>query len=181
MDKVFVQPALPTTDFTPMRFERNDHMITSLLTPRLAMFNFWWINYYSQSPLMSSDNTFPEDVYTITRQYRMIMYARSGFIWGPYFLCLWGEVLSITCSALQILWSACSQQTCDHFPKPWSKKKGSAKHRLNKSLPWVHVPETDINSHKIHTTPCCKPGGTHANCLAYSDCCVLLASSNLRK
>ena len=34
---------------------------------------------------------------------------------------------------------------------------------------------------EIHTTPCCNPGGHHANCFAYSDRSVLLAASSLRK
>jgi len=62
---------------------------------------------------MSSDNTFPEFslkmFVTSTRQY---FNSGDGIILGYVMTTGWNSF--VPCSTLQILWSACGQQTCGH-------------------------------------------------------------------
>ena len=114
-----------TVGFTP-RFEKNDRVITSLFTTRTKFVdwssttgNFRWMNFYQPSHFMSSDNTLPEFSLKIMllTSIRPYFNPGDGIILGYVMIAGWNSF--VPCSTLQIrwlqiLWSACGQQTCGH-------------------------------------------------------------------
>jgi len=141
-------------DFTPWFEKNNYHVITSLWTidrwlqgeqslltqtRQCSTYTEWISMIFTSRRISHPQNTFPEfflNIILITSIGRHLDCRRQCYF--RTFVMIASSNSFIACSTLQILWSACSQQTCDQaiiFFKPWSK--------INS--PWSRPEETPIS------------------------------------